>query len=51
MSDRLSRSQGTVQPPAVDPGINKNPPAPGVGTMPVIPPPGTAGGNQTVVPK
>ena len=52
MSDRLSRSQGTVQPPSVDPGINKSPPAPGAaGTMPVIPPPGTPGGNRAVVPK
>lgn len=51
LSDRLSRSQGTVQPPAVDPGITMPPPAHGTGTMPVIPPPGTPGGNQAVVPK
>jgi len=51
LSDRLSRQQGTLQPPSVDPGINATPPAHGAGTMPVIPPPGTPGGNQRVVPK
>ena len=49
LSDKLSRQQGTVQPPAVDPGIRV--PTPQQGTMPVIPPPGTAGGDQNVVPK
>jgi hypothetical protein len=49
MSDRLARNQGTVTPVPIDPGITKTPSA--VGTMPVIPPPGTAGGDQTVVPK
>ena len=51
LSDRLSRQQGTLQPPAVDPGINKPIPQRGEGTMPVIPPPGTPGGDQRVVPK
>lgn len=51
MSDSLSRDRGTVTPPVVDPGITKTPPAHGAGTMPVIPPPGTAGGNPAVVPK
>ena len=50
LSDRLSRQQGTLRPPTVDPGIQA--PAPrGQGAMPVIPPPGTPGGDQKVVPK
>lgn len=51
LSDRLSRQQGTLQPPSVDPGIQAPVPSRGQGTMPVIPPPGTPGGNQSVVPK
>ena len=51
LSDKLSRQQGMLQPPTVDPGINATPPAHGAETMPVIPPPGTPGGNQKVVPK
>ncbi|HEY7578538.1 MAG TPA: hypothetical protein VH855_13160 [Acetobacteraceae bacterium] len=51
LSDRLSRQQGTLQPPAVDPGMRKPVPQRGEGTMPVIPPPGTPGGDQKVVPK
>jgi hypothetical protein len=50
LSDRLSRQQGTLQPPSVDPGIQAPTPR-SQGTMPVIPPPGTPGGNQKVVPK
>jgi hypothetical protein len=51
LSDKLSRQQGTLQPPAIDPGIRKPLPQRGEGTMPVIPPPGTPGGDQKVVPK
>jgi hypothetical protein len=50
LSDKLSRQQGMLQPPAVDPGIRAPTPQ-SQGTMPVIPPPGTAGGDQKVVPK
>jgi hypothetical protein len=50
LSDRLSRQKGTLHPPAaVDPGMTVQPHA--TGSMPVIPPPGTPGGNQNVVPK
>ncbi|HUN41268.1 MAG TPA: hypothetical protein VMU81_13340 [Acetobacteraceae bacterium] len=50
-SDKLARREGTLQPPhAVDPGMVKQPPH-GQGTMPVIPPPGSAGGDQHIVPK
>jgi hypothetical protein len=51
LSNRLSRNQGTLQPPAVDPGINVPVPPQSQGTMPVIPPPGAPGGDQKVVPK
>jgi hypothetical protein len=51
LSDKLSRQQGTLQPPPVDPGMRKPVPQRGEGTMPVIPPPGTPGGDQKVVPK
>jgi len=51
LSNKLARRQGTLQPPhAVDPDMVKQPPQ-AQGTMPVIPPPGTPGGNQKVVPK
>ena len=50
-SDRLSQRQGTLQPPAVDPGIHAPLPPNSQDTMPVIPPPGTPGGNRNVVPK
>src|SRR5689334_2720961 len=49
LSDRLSQSKGVIHPPAVDPGMQEKPAQ--TGTMPVIPPPGTPGGNPKVVPK
>jgi hypothetical protein len=51
LSSRLSRSKGTIAPPNVDPGMSVSPPARGAGTTPVIPPPGSPGGNPSVVPK
>lgn len=51
LSDQLSAQKGTLNPPAVDPGINAPLPKQSHGSMPVIPPPGTPGGNQAVVPK
>jgi hypothetical protein len=53
LSDKLSAQHGTLTPPhSVDPGITVNPPAHAQqGTMPVIPPPGSPGGNPSVVPK
>ena len=51
MSDRLSKQQGTLHPPSVDPGISAPLPSHSQGSMPVIPPPGTPGGNPSVVPK
>lgn len=51
MSDRLSQQRGTITPPSVDPGMTVAPAPSGRATMPVIPPPGSPGGNQSVVPK
>jgi hypothetical protein len=49
LSDKLARTEGVLCPPNVDPEIRA--PTPDVGTMPIIPPPGTPGGDQTVRPK
>ena len=51
LSDKLSEQQGTLEPPAVDPGIRQPLPQQGRGNMPVIPPPGSPGGDPTVRPK
>jgi hypothetical protein len=51
MSDQLSQRKGTITPPNVDPGMMVKPPDNGAGTTPVIPPPGSPGGNPSVVPK
>jgi hypothetical protein len=50
LGDRLARSDGVLCPPAgVDSGMRI--PAPEVGKMPVIPPPGSPGGDPNVRPK
>ena len=50
LGDRLARSDGVLCPPAgVDPEMHA--PAPDTGKMPVIPPPGSPGGDPTVRPK
>jgi hypothetical protein len=50
LSDELSRSKGVICPPAgIDPGISV--PPIGGGVTPVIPPPGTPGGDPGLVPK
>jgi hypothetical protein len=50
LSDKLARSGGVICPPEhVDPEI-KQPTPPG-GAMPMIPPPGSPGGDQSVRPK
>ena len=48
-SDKLARTDGVICPPEVDPGIKA--PTPDVGKMPIIPPPGSRGGDPTVRPK
>lgn len=51
LSSDLNRSGGVITPPAgIDPEIRQTPPPTGA-TMPVIPPPGTPGGNPAVKPK
>jgi len=50
LADKLAKSDGVLCPPAgVDPEIRA--PAPDVGRTPVIPPPGSPGGDTTVRPK
>jgi hypothetical protein len=51
LSNRLERSDGVIAPPThVDPDIHVSPPATG-DKMPVVPPPGSPGGDQSVRPK
>jgi hypothetical protein len=50
LSDKLARSDGVLCPPTgVDPEIRA--PTPETGNMPVIPPPGSPGGDPTIRPK
>jgi hypothetical protein len=50
LSDKLDRQGGVIRPPGgIDPNMTQSPPA--VGKTPVIPPPGTPGGEQGVKPK
>jgi len=50
LTDKLARSDGVLCPPAgVDPDIHA--PTPDAGNTPVIPPPGSPGGNPDVRPK
>jgi hypothetical protein len=50
-SSDLNRSGGVIAPPAgIDPEIKQTAPATG-STMPIIPPPGTPGGNPAIKPK
>lgn len=50
LGDKLAKSDGTLCPPAgVDPEIRA--PTPDTGKMPVIPPPGSPGGDPSVRPK
>ena len=50
LSEKLARSDGVICPPAgVDPEIRT--PAPDVGNTPVIPPPGSPGGDPSVRPE
>jgi hypothetical protein len=52
LSEQLSRSGGVIQPPPqVDRKIEAPTPDPGAQSMPVIPPPGTPGGDPTIKPK
>src|SRR5262245_44523433 len=48
-SDKLARTDGVICPPNLDPQI-ESPPAE-TGKTPVVPPPGSPGGDPTVRPK
>lgn len=51
-SQQLDRSKGVIRPPqSVDPDMQVPPPDPGAQKTPVIPPPGTPGGDPTIQPK
>jgi hypothetical protein len=49
LSDKLSQTNGVICPPDVDPDMKA--PTPNTGKMPVVPPPGSPGGNPNVQPK
>lgn len=49
LSEKLGQSGGVICPPEVDPGMKA--PTPEGGKTPVIPPPGSPGGNPNVQPK
>ena len=49
LSEKLSRDEGVLCPPNLDQDIKA--PTPNVGDTPVIPPPGSPGGNPNVRPK
>jgi hypothetical protein len=49
LSERLGRTDGVLCPPNVDPDMTV--PAPDTGKTPVIPPPGSPGGDPNVRPK
>ena len=51
LGKKLNRTDGMLHPPrGVDPGVAIPPPSTG-SNMPVIPPPGTPGGNTAIEPK
>src|ERR1700682_1629315 len=49
LSKRLEQTDGVICPPEIDPDIKA--PTPQGGRMPVIPPPGSPGGDPTLRPK
>ena len=50
LGDKLAQSKGVICPPDVDPAMKIPPPETGA-KMPVIPPPGTPGGERKLDPK
>jgi hypothetical protein len=52
LSDRLEASDGVIKPPTTaTPDMTVPAPVPNPGTTPVIPAPGSPGGNQSIQPK
>jgi hypothetical protein len=50
LSEKLGQTNGVICPPDVDTGMKAPPPDEG-GKTPVIPPPGSPGGNPNIQPK
>jgi len=51
LSNRLDRSHGVIAPPqTIDPQMQVRPPNPDA-KMPIVPPPGSPGGNEAIEPK
>jgi hypothetical protein len=51
-SQKLGNSNGVISPPGqMDPGIHKDAPPRADFPMPIVPPPGTPGGNPNVISK
>jgi hypothetical protein len=52
LSDKLESTGGVIRPPSeIAPDMTVPAPAPNPGTTPVIPPPGSPGGDPTIQPK
>ncbi|MCB5173936.1 MULTISPECIES: hypothetical protein [Microvirga] len=52
LSDKLQETEGVIRPPVTStPDMRVPAPEPNPGTTPVIPPPGSPGGNQNVQPR
>jgi hypothetical protein len=52
LSDKLEKTDGVIKPPTTaTPDMTVPAPVPNPGTTPVIPPPGSPGGNQSVDPR
>jgi hypothetical protein len=52
LSEKLNETEGVIRPPENNtPDMRVPAPVPNPGTTPVIPPPGSPGGNQSVQPK
>lgn len=49
LSEKLARTEGVICPPNVDPEIKA--PTPNAGNTPIIPPPGSPGGDPNIRPK
>jgi hypothetical protein len=49
LGEKLGQSGGVICPPEVDPGMKA--PTPEGGKTPIIPPPGSPGGNPNIQPK
>jgi len=51
LSQRLSKQNGAIKPPNVDPDMTISPPSSSNASKSVISPPGSPGGDRSVIPK